>query len=71
MHYGCNTRQVSFQKKKRPDMTLDVYRGRKTTIQQSFQKYDECLRCLSIFLSYLYSIECIASVGYEYSHNLI
>ena len=32
----------------RPDMTLDVYRGRKTTIQQHFQFHRE----LSIIVKY-------------------
>ena len=26
----------------RPDMTLDVYRGRKTTIQQGIEREDRC-----------------------------
>ena len=33
----------------RPDMTLDVYRGRKTTIQQQQQLYDP--RVLTVFES--------------------
>ena len=34
----------------RPDMTLDVYRGRKTTMQQLFQLIIPCF-FLSLFLS--------------------
>ena len=35
----------------RPDMTLDVYRGRKTTTQQQKQQQDYLpWRCISIYL---------------------
>ena len=32
----------------RPDMTLDVYRGRKTTMQQQQQQLDSANSCYSI-----------------------
>ena len=40
----------------RPDMTLDVYRGRKTTIQQGKVKYD---RILEYKISWSYDMKAV------------
>ena len=43
----------------RPDMTLDVYRGRKTTIQQqqiNRNKKYECMQCFALHNGYLHEL---------------
>ena len=39
----------------RPDMTLDVYRGRKTTLQQQLQDFTHCIALVMFFISHVWS----------------
>ena len=51
----------------RPDMTLDVYRGRKTTNQQQ-RKYHKWRGLSSVLLSGGHTCKCIKSVWHSTQH---
>ena len=56
----------------RPNMTLDVYRGRKTTMQQQQQQdnYGNCLRCPNFRIFTVYAFLSKSSTMVEWSETL-
>ena len=49
----------------RPDITLDVYHGRKTTIQQKSANEYVNARCFGIFIFICRKISCLAELSME------